>query len=91
MATRIFNDFKHPFCAIWFLFFIYFFFEELSFCLGNLFNLEGNFILETNEEIYFPIRSLCGCFYYFDFKKIFTPVKIREVYDGIKILESENS
>ena len=88
MAARIFNNFK--------LFFRVFcvdckFAEELSFHLGNLFNLEGDFILETNEEIYVSNRSCkrCGCFYYLEFKKIFSPVKIREIYDGIKILESE--
>ena len=90
MAARIFNNFKLLFRVICF---DVKFVEELSFRLGNLFNLEGDFTLETNEEIHVLNRSCkqCGCFYYLDFKKLFTPVKIREIYDRIKILESENS
>ena len=88
--ARIFNDFKLLYRVICFN---CKFAEELSFRLGNLFNLEGDFILGTNEEIYVLNRSCkqCGCFYYLDFKEIFTHVEIREIYHGIKILVSENS
>ena len=89
MTARIFNDIKLLFHVICF---DCKFVEELSFRLGNLYNLEGDFILETDEEIHVSNRSCkqCGCFYYLDFKHIFTLVEIGEIYDMIKILESES-
>ena len=54
MTARIFNDIKLLFHVICF---DCKFVEELSFRLGNLYNLEGDFILETNEEIHVSNRS----------------------------------
>ena len=54
-------------------------FDHSYLCLGNSFNIEGDFILSEVDQVKLSDRSCssCGNFVYLDFAKILKPEQIR--------------
>ena len=65
--------------------------ENFHFCVGDLFNIEGDLILSEVDQINFSHMSCssCGSFIYIDFSKIFKPEQLRRTYDRILSIEGQ--
>ena len=63
----------------------------INFLAGDLFKIEGDLILSDAEYINFRNRNCqnCQACIFIDFKKIFLPRRIRELYHGLCIIEKE--
>ena len=63
--------------------------ETMKFCLGDLYNLEGDFINKRNID-YNYMCSICNLNTFIDFVRLFSADKIRKIYDGIILLQENN-
>ena len=60
--------------------------NTIKFVLGDLFNLEGDFNNKKSIDCNYTC-SVCKLKIFIDFAKIFKANKIREIYDGIVLLQ----
>ena len=62
-----------------------------NFLVGDLFNIEGDLTLSDVEYINFGNRIYenCEAYIFIDFKKIFPPRRIRELYHGLCVIKKE--
>ena len=62
-----------------------------NFLAGDLSNIKGDLIISDAEYINFSNRNFqnCHAYIFIDFKKIFLPRGIRELYHGLCIIEEE--
>ena len=59
--------------------------KQITFILGDFFNLEGDYINKKNDECKY-ICSACKLEIFVDLHKIFKPIDIRAIYHGILLL-----
>ena len=67
--------------------------EDFHLLLGDLFNIEGNIILYDVDLINLSHRSCWGCkgLIYLEFRKLFSVEQIRRLFDGICLVEKEQT
>ena len=63
--------------------------NQLSLALGKVFNLQGDCYCTHESECNF-ICDQCNLSIFVDLKKIFRPQVIRDIYDGILLLQKGN-
>ena len=62
--------------------------DTIFFLLGDLHNLEGDFINKKNISCNYTC-SVCNLSTFIDFVKLFPPDKIREIHHGIVLLQKD--
>ena len=63
--------------------------KEIHFVLGDFFNLEGDFINKNENDCKY-ICDQCSLEIFIDLKKLFKPGVLRNIYNGILLLQKEN-
>ena len=65
--------------------------EEKKYGIGDMFNLEGDYILKYSEETYLCELHCkkCSRYIFIDLKRLYLPQAIRNFYDGFKNIKRE--